>query len=451
MDILCSNFLSNQFAIFITLEDLFNLDAALKYSLMKDIILRNLNKKIWNLDLLFGIMPNLVEIEWIVRKNFNIKGVSFSGIEIKSNIQQILPRIFSLGNGNGLLKLTLSNCNFEQHDYYSRSPDFYLNLRKILRYNKNLNYIDLSSTELNDKGLAAISKHCKNLRILHMRNCSHITDNGIRCVLKSLERLLDLDISFCKKITDNGFDHEEINMDFLKLKYITLQNVVGISCAVNVIAKKCPNLVYFDCSGTSLGYKEDVPALLIIQRCLFLEEIVFQDYTNLKFDARVKNDPTIKFIRSVSYDDLEYNDHRYRKKGFRKYLIDKIKVEIEYEKKEKYNFLEDKIEWVSDPDDGWILTQYKLQIALEISRRKLDEEIQHERKKIIEKNRMLDFELLLKIADEIQDEVVVVNEEITMELEEDFESSQMDFEWLIKLAEEIQDEVMLVKEETTIE
>ena len=88
---------------------------------------------------------------------------------------------------------------------------------------------------------------------------------------------------------------------------------------------------------------------------------------------------------------------------------------------------------------------------MEISRRKLDEEIQHERKKIIEKNRMLDFELLLKIADEIQDEVVVVNEEITMELEEDFESSQMDFEWLIKLAEEIQDEVMLVKEETTIE
>ena len=68
----------------------------------------------------------------------------------------------------------------------------------------------------------------------------------------------------------------------------------------------------------------------------------------------MKNDPTIKFIRAVSYDDLEYNDYRYRKKGFRKYLIDKIKVEIEYEKKEKYNFLEDKIEWVSDPDLLWL-------------------------------------------------------------------------------------------------
>jgi len=253
MEILCSKFLSGQLTKFITLEDLFHLHAALEYSSFQGTIFKNLkNERYWNWDLPIGRRPDFNRIGWIIQNNLSISGISFVGIKIEPIINLSLPYIFSRGNGvHQLLKLTLSNCKFENYNKYDLT-DFNEHLEKILRYNKNLIYIDLNSTELNDKGLASISSYCKNVKVLHMWKCSNITNVGIRCVLNHLKRLLDLDISFCKKITNGSFEHDEVNMDFLKLKYIDIENV-NISSAIGTIAKKCPDLVSFDCSGTSSG------------------------------------------------------------------------------------------------------------------------------------------------------------------------------------------------------
>ena len=215
MEILVQTFLCLQIK-FISLEDLFYLHAALEYSSFQDTIFENLivNVKYWNWDLQFGQRPNFNQIGWIVKNNLNISGISFSGIKIESIINLHLPNILCRGNGNHLLKLTLSNCKFENNNKCD-STDFNQHLKKILNYVKNLRYIDLSSTELNDKGLASISFHCKNVQVLIMQKCFHITNIGIRCVLNHLKRLSELDISFCEKITNGSFEHDEVNMDFL--------------------------------------------------------------------------------------------------------------------------------------------------------------------------------------------------------------------------------------------
>jgi len=82
------------------------------------------------------------------------------------------------------------------------------------------------------------------------------------------------------------------------------------------------------------------------------------------------------------------------------------------------------------PDDGWVLTQHKEEITSLILRRELEDQknremqiertkMQIERRKIIEENRMRGYEHKMNL-----------------------ESSKMDFEWLIKLAEEIDNEVV---------
>ena len=108
-------------------------------------------------------------------------------------------------------------------------------------------------------------------------------------------------------------------------------------------------------------------------------------------------------------------------------MNDKLKSWIFFEKHEiDYNLLLSlRVEWELELDllhCKWILTQDKIEAISMESRRQL------ERKKQINENRMKGYEYQMNL-----------------------ESSQMDFEWLIKLAEEIQDEVVVVKEEITTE
>jgi len=389
MDILCSNFLSSQFVIFITLEDLFNLDAALKNSFMKDIIIGNLNKKNWlnwYLYLPFKIMPNLVQIYWVIKKKLNITSITIFGDEIKDNLQKILPRIhWWYDNCIGWIKLTLSNCKCKNKSKHI-SRDTHQYLRRILRYNKSLNYIiDLNSTELNDMD-------CKNLKIFHMideliqneenkeinedRIKSHEYQMNLESSQMDFEWLIKLAGEIQGKVV---IEQEEITIELEEeiSSIIMLELLMEMDFAVGTIAKQCPGLENFDCLGTSWAYKEDVYQLLIIQRCFLPEAKVFQDNKYSEFDMGVNNDPLIQFIQEFSYDDLKYNDYRCTKQNFGLQLNDKLKSWIYFEKhKIDYNLLLYlKKEWELELDllhFKWILTQDKLEVILMESRRQLE-------------------------------------------------------------------------------
>jgi len=199
---------------FITLKDLCYLDSAYCRRSFRAPFLVILSKTKWTLKLPFGIKPIVSSLEWMLKRNLIVTSISFSGIKIENTINEYLNSFCRTGK---LVMLNLSSCIYKSNCF-----KFNHNIQMLARFNRFFQVIDLSLTEINDKGLTTISYCCLDLQTLNLRKCSCITYIGVIDILKRLKLLEDLDISFCDNITDETFRNKDLPMK-LNLKRINIK------------------------------------------------------------------------------------------------------------------------------------------------------------------------------------------------------------------------------------
>lgn len=170
-------------------------------------------------------------LNWNKVKNLEVLNLSSTNITAKG-LQKILDSCKKLE----ILNLSYCNkINFEAEN---------LNWEKV----KNLEVLDLSSTNIIAKGLQKILESCKGLKVLNLSNCNKINFNKIKFKtfkeLKSLDlsftnitatklqkilvyckRLKKLNLSNCNEINFGGLKFEKLKSDnFTKLKVVDISS-----------------------------------------------------------------------------------------------------------------------------------------------------------------------------------------------------------------------------------
>eukprot|EP01130_Rhizamoeba_saxonica_P019038 TRINITY_DN9756_c0_g1_i1.p1 TRINITY_DN9756_c0_g1~~TRINITY_DN9756_c0_g1_i1.p1 ORF type:complete len:428 (+),score=42.58 TRINITY_DN9756_c0_g1_i1:255-1538(+) len=179
------------------------------------------------------------------------------GLSYLTNATHINIRSCPLVTNSGLKYLKnvksidLSYCtNISDIKYISKVE--YINLKSTGIKDKGLKkleyarIIDLSNTTITSKGL----KYLKNAKIINLYNCENITDIG----LKYMANAHSLNIKKCKNITDVGLEYLR-RVKILKIGHNSKISDIGISCLLHLEAitiKDMPNVTGECFSGLSL-------------------------------------------------------------------------------------------------------------------------------------------------------------------------------------------------------
>lgn len=98
---------------------------------------------------------------------------------------------------DGLTHLCLSEANLA-------SPELIIDLTK--QYGR-LRSLDLTDTNVNGAGMAAVVLSCPLIANLSLKQCSLVDDDSILSIAQGLQELRTLDIRDCAQLTDNSIKH----------------------------------------------------------------------------------------------------------------------------------------------------------------------------------------------------------------------------------------------------
>jgi len=77
-------------------------------------------------------------------------------------------------------------------------------ISEIIQKKTSLTRLNLRETNITDKGLKELAKHCSNLTSLDLSYCDKITDDGVKALAPSLGNLTSLDLRSTNIIEDEG-------------------------------------------------------------------------------------------------------------------------------------------------------------------------------------------------------------------------------------------------------
>ena len=114
----------------------------------------------------------------------------------------------------------------------------------------------------------ALGKYCPKLQRLDLSSCSEITDLSLKALADGCRALTHLNIAWCENITQNGKLFHQFCF-LLFTFYLCL--IITYSSGVEALARGCPKLRSFMCSGCT--QVNDAAVSVLAANCPSLEVV----------------------------------------------------------------------------------------------------------------------------------------------------------------------------------
>ncbi len=240
-------------------------------------------------------LPELTSLEL---RSININDEFISALVIHS--KKLTSLVLNNGIGDdGIEMITTNLLGLTKLDISCCQEITDVGLEKIAKL-KNLNYLNLSNTNLSDKALTIIASSLKKLSFIDFTNCENITDEGVKSFVTSypyfssinlgclnitdqaiesivtMPKITSIEFGYCGKITDNGI--ENIANNIPNLTFLGLNGCVELTDeSIKSIASKLKKLTYLHLGSCYISDE----VMVKLRNDLPFTQIIGPDYKEL--------------------------------------------------------------------------------------------------------------------------------------------------------------------------